>query len=251
MKTRCWLSIAGTLSLLASVTCVQRKVLGSAGNENHTSRGSIELLPPANPAKPTELEQAYLDSFSILKYENPCSAFYGGSSAIAALNELTQQIRPKRMDRRVGIKMTGETTIVVSALTGFTFRLFKKAEVNLEGPFYRGNVTFDPGRIPQIGPFEPNTREARVTTVLHELGHMIRRRDGQWVLPNDGDSTGESEANTQRVLNVCGEQIKALHNLSFEEELLGAESATPPDVNGLNRPPLVGQVERVARASRQ
>ncbi|SRR6266436_769938 len=235
MKTGYWFSIACTLSLLASVTFVRQKVLGFARNEDHASPNSIELLPPANPAKPTELEQAYLDSFSILKYESPCSAFYGGSSAIAALNELTQQIRPKRLDRRIGIKMTGETTIVVSALTGFTFRLFKKAEVNLEGPFYRGNVPFDPGRIPQIGPFEPNTREARVTTVLHELGHMIRRRDGQWLLPNDGDSAGESEANTQRVLNVCGEQIKALHNLSFEEELLGAQSARPSEANGLNR----------------
>jgi hypothetical protein len=235
MKTGYWLSIAGTLCLLVSVTCVQQKVLGFAGNENYTSRGSIELLPPANPAKPTELEQAYLDSFSILKSESPCSAFYGGSSSIAALNELTQQIRPKRLDRRIGIKLTGESTIVTSALTGFTFRLFKKAEVNLEGPFYRGNVSFDPGRIPQIGPFEPNTREARVTTVLHELGHMIRGRDGQWLLPNDGDSAGKSEANTQRVLSVCGEQIKALHNLSFEEELLGAQSVRPPEVNGLDR----------------
>src|SRR5258708_8905725 len=115
-----WLSIAGALSLLTSVTCVRQKVLGGAGNEDHASPNSIELLPPRNPAQPTELEQAYLDSFSILKDKSPCSEFYGGSSAIAALNHLTQEIRPKRMDRRIGIKMTCEATIVTSALTGLT-----------------------------------------------------------------------------------------------------------------------------------
>ncbi len=231
MKTGYWLNIAGTLSLLASLTCVQQKVLSFAGNENHERLIPIELLPLRNPAKPTELEQAYLDSFSILRDKSPCSEFYGGRSAIFALNELTRQLRPTRLDRRIAIRMTGESTIVSSLLTGFTFRLFEKAELNLEGPFYRGRDASLRGNVPQIGPFEPNTREARVTTVLHELGHLIRGRDGQWLLPNDGDSARESEANTQRVLNVCGEQIKALHNFSFEEELLGAQSARPSEAN--------------------
>jgi hypothetical protein len=235
MKTGYWLSIAGTLSLLASVIWVQQKVLGFAGNENHASPSPIELLPLRNPAKPTELEQAYLDSFSILKYKNPCSEFYGGPSAVFALNQLTRQIRPTRLDRRIGIRMTGQSTIIMSVLTGFTFRLFEKAEVNLEGPFYLGRNGSLRGDVPQIGPFEPNTREARVTTVLHELGHLIRGRDGQWLLPDDGESARASEANTQRVLNVCGEEIRTLHNLNFEEELLGAQSAAPLETNGLNR----------------
>src|SRR5258708_16802535 len=225
MKTGRWLSTAFGFVFLASITCLEQKVLSFSGNERHASPRSVELLPLRNPAKPTELEQAYLDSFSILKYKSPCSEFYGGSSAIAALNELTQQIRPTHLDRLIGIRMSGETTIIMSMLTGFTFRLFKEAEINLDGPFYRGNAFFGLERAPQIGPFEPNTREARVTTVLHELGHLIRGRDGQWLLPNDGENAGESEANTRRVLNVCGEEIRALHNISFEEELLGAQSA--------------------------
>jgi hypothetical protein len=234
MKTGYWLSIAGTFSLLASITCVQQKVLSFAGDESHASPKSIELLPLSNPQRPTELEQAYLDSFSILKDENRCSEFYGGPYAIAALNELTKQIQPTHLDRRIAIRMRGESTIVVSALTGFTFRLFDKVEINLDGPFYKGSASSIRGRVPQIGPFGPNSREARVTTFLHELGHLIRGRDGQWLLPNDGESAGESEANTQRVLNVCGEQIKALHNLSFEEELLAAQSAASPGPNTLN-----------------
>jgi hypothetical protein len=159
-----------------------------------------------------------------LKSENSCSAFYRGPLSLVALNELAQQLKPTHLDRRIGIRMSGETTIFISALTGFTFRLFQKAEVNLDGPFYQSRSVGTRVRVPPIGPFEPNTREARVTTVLHELGHLVRRADGQWVLPNDGNSAAESEENTQRVLNVCGEQIRALHNFTFAEELLSARA---------------------------
>jgi len=85
---------------------MQQKVLSFEGNVRSATPDSVEFLPLSNPRRPTELEQAYLDSFSILKYENRCSAFYGGPSAIAALNELTKQIRPKHLDRRIGIRMT-------------------------------------------------------------------------------------------------------------------------------------------------
>jgi hypothetical protein len=55
MKTGYWLSIAGTLSLLASVIWVQQKVPGCAGNENHASPSPIELLPLRNPANKRRL----------------------------------------------------------------------------------------------------------------------------------------------------------------------------------------------------
>lgn len=220
MKARHWLGIACGLLLLVSITAAPRRALGFSG----ATPDPLELIPFGDPQKPTELEQAYVDAFSILRHENSCSQFYGGSSAIAALNELAQQIRPTHLDHRIGLMMSGPTTVVTSAATGFTFRLFDKAEVNLDGPFYRSRVFFPRGRSPQIGPFDPSTREARVTTILHELGHLIRRSDGQWVLPNDGESLGASEANTRRVLDVCAEQIKAVHNFSFAAELDGARS---------------------------
>jgi hypothetical protein len=229
MKTGFWFSIAFGFVFLSAIVCAPRTVLSFAESDRHTGQPAkvspIELLPLRDPQRPTELEQAYLDSFSILKYENSCSAFYGGLPAIAALNELTQQIRPAVLDRRIGIRMSGKTTNVMSALTGFKFRLFQKVEINLDGPFYR-SVVSTRGRVPPIGPFEPNTREARVTTVLHELGHLVRRPDGQWLLPNDGNNAGDSEENTRRVLNVCGEQIRALHNFSFAEELLDARTGS-------------------------
>jgi hypothetical protein len=228
MKTRFWVSIVCGLALFAWIAFAQQKVLSFAGNDRRVSPGvPLEpvLLPVANPHRPTLIQQAYLDSFSILRYENSCSQFYGGPLAIAALNRLTEQLRPTRLEQRIGIRMKGETTIITSALTGFTFRLFDRAEVNLEGAFYQGNMLPGRGRVPRIGPFEPNTREARVTTLLHELGHLVRKADGQWVLPNDGSNLADSEENTRRVLDVCGEQIRALHNVSFEEEFMGAQSA--------------------------
>jgi hypothetical protein len=228
MKTGFWFSIAFGFGLLSTIVFAPRTVSSFAESDRNTRSPArltpIELLPLRNPERPNELEQAYLDSFSILKDENSCSAFYGGPSSITVLNELTQQLKPTHLDRHVGIRMSGETTIVLSAVTGFTFRLFQKAEVNLDGPFYQSRFASSRGRVPPIGPFEPNTREARVTTMLHELGHLLRRPDGQWLLPNDGRSAGESEANTQRVLDVCGEQIRSLHNFSFAEELLGART---------------------------
>ena len=227
MKAKYWLGIVCGFLFLVSIIWAPQSVLSFS--KDSASPDPVELLPFANPEKPTELEQAYVDAFTILKHENSCSAFYGGPSAIAALNELAQQIRPTHLDRRIGIRMTGGSTVVTSAVTGFTFRLFDQAEVNLDGPFYRANGFFPRGRVPQIGPFEPSTREARVTTVLHELGHLIRKGDGQWVLPNDGDNSGKSEENTRRVLEVCGEQIKALHNFTFAEELAVLPESTRPN----------------------
>jgi len=134
----------------------------------------------------------------------------------------------------------------MSALTGFYLSPIQEGRDKSRWAFLSGRNAFVRDRVPQIGPFEPNTREARATTVLHELGHLIRGRDGRWLLPNDGDSIGESEANTERVLNFCGEEIRALHNVNFEEELLGAQSATSPGAV-VNRS---GEAESVARTSR-
>jgi hypothetical protein len=56
----------------------------------------------------------------------------------------------------------------------------------------------------RVGPYVGNTLPARITTLLHELGHVIGR------LPDDSDElSGLSEQNTERVLHACHAQIKA------------------------------------------
>jgi hypothetical protein len=54
-----------------------------------------------------------------------------------------------------------------------------------------------------VGSFQGNTTEAQITTLLHELGHVIGR------IPLDGDSwDGRSSQNTEEVLRYCGEEIR-------------------------------------------
>lgn len=174
----------------------------------------------------TPLDEAYLDAFSILKEDNTCSAFYGGPPAIEVLNRLKQQLKPTHLASTVAVRMTGKTMSLISVSYPLSYRLFDKAELNLRGPFYRGNAFNSDGSVPSIGSFLPNTREARVTILLHELGHLIERPDKQWLLPNDGTSDYLSRENTEHVVAVCGEQIRRRSRISFAQELQAARPSS-------------------------
>src|SRR2546423_7625109 len=106
--------------------------------------------------------------------------------------------------------MRGQTMFVTNATYGFTYRLFDKAELNLRGSFYHANYFHLTASAPAIGDFPPNTREARVTILLHELGHLIEDSDKQWLLPNDGNDASVSHENTLRIVAVCREEIRRL-----------------------------------------
>ena len=190
----------------------------AVGESTTAARFIPKSLTFINPKKLTPLEKAYLDAFTILSEENSCSQLYGGSHAIIALNEMVGMLRPTFMDRMTGVRMSGVTTIRLDSPTGLTFRLFEKAELNRDGLFYRGNSQYSP-HIPSIGIFQPNTREARVTVLLHELGHLVRKANKKWVLPDDGNDPDQSRENTAKVIAVCGKQIEGLSKISLEEEL--------------------------------
>jgi hypothetical protein len=153
------------------------------------------------------LERAYLDAFEILASANKCSDLLGGSRSIAALNDLVAQLGTKNLPPSVAMQMSGPPTTYQSHLTGFTYRIFKKAELNVNGLFFRSNFMNQP-RVPTIGGFQPNTREARVTVLLHELGHLVKGTNKRWLLPDDGDDEILSLANTERILDACRESIK-------------------------------------------
>ena len=183
-----------------------------------------EPLPLPDISKLNELQKAYLDSYSILSQKNSCSEFYGGPMSISALNDLIGQLRESHLDKQITIRMSGETMVITNAANGLRYRVFKKAEINLDGPFYVANNLPSRRSVPNVGDFSPNTREARVTALLHELGHLVRKTNGEYLLLNDGTDLEISRENTDRIIAVCGEQIRQLHNTTFAEELIATQS---------------------------
>jgi hypothetical protein len=125
--------------------------------------------------------------------------------------------------------MKGETTNYTN-LKGYSYRLFERAEINLRGPFYQGNTLPGQPLIPMIGRFQPNTREARAVALLHEVGHLVRGRDGNWLLPEDGSNADISAHNTARVIAACGEQIQLLRKIKVEAELAALHAPPTPEL---------------------
>jgi len=168
--------------------------------------------------KLNELDKAYLDAFTILRDDNACSRMYGGPAAIEALNELMRVVRSSYLDRHIAVRMSGPTTLYRNAVTGFSFRMFEKAEINREGSFYRGNA-MSRQRVPQVADFQPNTRQTRVALLLHELGHLVRGADNEWLLSDDGHDVELSAKNTKYVVNSCRDEIGSVTRMSVAQQL--------------------------------
>lgn len=174
------------------------------------------ILPsPLTPlGKDETLASAYWDVYRILRADNSCSRFYGGSAAaLTVFNSLAAQLKKGAAeDTNTGALMKGFTATVRNAQTGLSYRLFEKATLNAEGPFYQ-KKSYRTGRdIQRIGSQPPGTRQARALILLHELGHLMPGPDGQWLLPNDGDHASLSQRNTALVETQCREQLKALRH---------------------------------------
>lgn len=180
------------------------------------------LLPDAARLKP--LDKAYLDAYSILRGGNDCSRFFGGPAAIEVLNQLTRQLKPAYFNRSIGLRMKGKISYVMNNATKLSYRLFESAELNTDGPFFKTTLFPMGSPVHRVGEFSPNTREARLTILLHELGHMIQRPNGEWVLPNDGDDPTTSKDNTQKVIEVCRQEIKGRGQVTFETALASMQS---------------------------
>jgi len=171
-----------------------------------------------DPRKLSQVDRAYLDAFTILNDDNPCSRFFGGRDAIAALNDMVLQLKTSYFERDVAIRMSGGTTMIQSHMTGFTFRLFDKVELNMAGAFFRSPAPSE-RRVSITPTYAPNTRETRVVVFLHELGHLVRGTDRHWVLSDDGDDPALSLGNTQRVISACRKQITSLAERTPAQEL--------------------------------
>jgi hypothetical protein len=172
------------------------------------------LMPTSN--NPVN-RSAYEDVFNILSAENSCSNFFGGAAvAVSIFSQLSTQLRAEPFAQaNLGIKMSGSITQVKDMRTGASYRLFEKASINSLGPFYMAKNVLPGGSqraMISVGGFQSNTREARATLLLHELGHLVMTQDGKWLLPDDGDNADKSLRNTKTVLQHCGDQIKSLRS---------------------------------------
>jgi hypothetical protein len=177
-----------------------------------------KALTTRDPGKLSLVDRAYLDVFTILNEDSSCSRFFGGRNAIAALNEMVERLKPRYFDHDIAIRMTGQTTLVQSHATGFTFRVFERMELNMAGSFFRSPSPSE--RHYTITPiYRPNSRETRMVVFLHELGHLVRGDDNKWLLTDDGDDSSQSLDNTERIISACREQITSLAGLTAAQEL--------------------------------
>jgi hypothetical protein len=171
----------------------------------------VPAPPLSLPARPSLLDKAYVDAYTILSEDNTCSSFFGGPRfATVVLNALRPRLEMTVVASDVGIVMSGPIISSMDAGTGLHYRLFKKAQVNLAGPFFRSASHLSQTFFRRIGRYPANTRKARVLMLLHELGHLVPGANGRWLLPDDADDHVQVYVNTDTVMAQCSEQLEAL-----------------------------------------
>jgi len=178
------------------------------------SPSTVTLLPaPSSVIKSDKLlSSAYYDTLSILREENHCSEFFGGPKfSVEVFNQFAARLSKDYLPKGIGMRMSGTLTDVFDAESQNRYRLFEKIAVNQDGPFYQRRFVNSGASMPNIGSFHPGTKEARVLIFLHELGHLIKDREGEWLLPNDGRDERLSQENSRKIERACGEQIQQLN----------------------------------------
>jgi hypothetical protein len=159
----------------------------------------------------TLLERAYLDTIGILDIKDGCSQFFGGTESARVLDELVVKLKEHSSnDSRTGLRMSGPVEIYLNPENGALYRLFERAELNSAGPFFKSKTFPAEPFVPNVGSFRPNTRQARVLILLHELAHLIKGSNGTWLIPDDGGNAQLSRSNTRTVESRCRQQIRAL-----------------------------------------
>jgi hypothetical protein len=193
----------------------QQKAVDPAGETNNALIIEARLTRASRkPGSP--LGQAYQDAISILSKNNSCSRFFGGPNAAEeVLSRLLTQVQIHSLrDSRTGIEMSGSFTYFEQTERHAGYRLFAAATINTRGPFLKAKVFPAEPYVPPVGSFLPNTREARVLMLLHELAHLVKGQNGSWLIPDDGNSPALSVQNTALIESQCKVQILWLSEAS-------------------------------------
>lgn len=161
---------------------------------------------------------AYHDTLAILRAGNRCSEFFGGAATVDIFDRLIARMHKDYFAADIGIRMGGETENILNTQTNRRYRMFEKVELNGNGPFYQSKYSDSAHTLPGIGTYGPDTRDARVLMLLHELGHTVKADDGKWLLPNDGADESLSRRNSMKVEKICGEEISNLGRVEGKTE---------------------------------
>ncbi len=192
----------------------------NTGNGSREAEPRNKQLPSLLSRRPAPIREAYSDASGILTDDNSCSRFFGGAGAgLEVLTNMIERSRLTKLDTRVGIRMSGSPVSVTNKETGLSYRLFGRVEVNAYGPFNTKQRFPTDEYIPHVGSFPPATREVRVLMLLHELGHLMKGSDGNWLLPDDGNNEEQSRKNNLMIESQCGDQIKGLRNSRVSSKL--------------------------------
>ena len=165
------------------------------------------------------LEQAFQDAISILSRNNSCSRFFGDTKmAEEVLQRLASQFQIHLLrDSRTGIEMSGNFIYFDKTEKHGGYRLFAAATINTAGAFFKAKVFPAEPHVPRVGSFEPNTREARVLMLLHEVAHLVKGQNGNWLIPDDGNAPPLSQRNTGLIESQCRQQILSLSRRAGEQ----------------------------------
>ena len=203
----------------ANVTAnAQQRAVHLTGERNNVDLSAARFAPVVH--KGTEpLEQAYQDAISILSKNNSCSRFFGDTKATEeVLSQLVTQFRIRLLrDSRTGIEMSGNFTYFNRTERHEGYRVFAAATINTRGPFFKAKVFPSEPYVPPVGSFLPNTREARVLMLLHELAHLVTGQNGRWLIPDDGNAPALSKQNTALIESQCRQQILSLSQRAGEQ----------------------------------
>jgi hypothetical protein len=171
---------------------------------------------PHDPAvvagKDYSLRRAYDDVFKILAAENICSDFYGGPAvATTVLNQFISKVARGQLPGFISFQMTGRPRTLIDLPSGASYRLFDKAVVNNEGAFYQRRNDPLQSRPRNVGSFPTGTRSAQALILMHELAHLIKDRNGAWLIADDGQDSRQSTQNTLQIEKRCGAQLRGLN----------------------------------------
>jgi hypothetical protein len=171
-------------------------------------------------ARGLAIEQARERVIAILSTENSCSAWFREADPDVAATfeslDFTLHDGPKYVvafkSAWGGMLLMHPYSAAVQDNAGHNATVL----LNVNGPFFENAADILERNTPstfarvvgrhalRVGSFDGNTLPAQITTLLHELGHVIG------LLPDDSDEmSGLSKQNTERVLHVCRAEIKA------------------------------------------